>query len=439
MNLIEANIDGLVGPTHNYAGLAYGNEAAQTNAGEPSNPKLAALQGLRKMRLLMELGIPQLVMPPHPRPNLPFLRALGFTGDIRACMEQVARQAPALLPYCYSASAMWAANAATVAPSSDTADARVHFTPANLAATAHRAVEPAFTARSLRRIFAHSRYFVHHDPLPPSLLLADEGAANHMCLQGESGGVHIFVYGREQASLTQHTARYPARQALAASQAVARLHGLSPERTLFVRQTPAAIDAGVFHNDVIATSHDHLLLYHEQAFAEGEAPVEALRRIAGDICTIRVSTQELALADAVKTYLFNSQIVTVPTGMVLIAPAECAEHPAARRVIERIRAAEDNPIREVHFMELRESMRNGGGPACLRLRMPLTADELAAVHSGIVLTDTLYGHLATWVERHYRDRLPPSDLADPALAEEAHAALKALEPILDLAGLYDID
>ena len=48
----EFNFDGLVGPSHNYAGLSFGNVASFSNVKSASNPKQAALQGLAKMRAL---------------------------------------------------------------------------------------------------------------------------------------------------------------------------------------------------------------------------------------------------------------------------------------------------------------------------------------------------------------------------------------------------
>ena len=93
---------------------------------------------------------------------------------------------------------MWVANAATVSPSADTADGRVHFTPANLVSHFHRSIEAPTTTRVLRAIFADKTHFAVHDPLPAAPQLGDEGAANHTRLAGADGapGVEFFVYGR---------------------------------------------------------------------------------------------------------------------------------------------------------------------------------------------------------------------------------------------------
>lgn len=268
MNTREVNFDGLVGPTHNYAGLAYGNVASLKNKGKPSNPKAAALQGLAKMKILAELGVPQAVLPPHPRPNLAALRSLGFSGDDAGVLQKANQEAPQLLAACSSASAMWTANAATVSPSADTADGRVHFTPANLISQFHRSLEAPVTARILKAIFADERYFAHHPPLPAAASLADEGAANQIRLVSQRGGrgLEVFIFGRRGLSTdSQSTQRYPARQTKEASQAIAHLHGLG-DAALFLQQNPLAIDAGAFHNDVVAVSHRNVLLHHPDAW-----------------------------------------------------------------------------------------------------------------------------------------------------------------------------
>lgn len=272
----EVNFDGLIGPTHTYAGLSHGNVASMSHRGAVSHPREAALQGLEKMRLLADLGVPQAVLPPHERPSLETLRALGFTGrDDAAILRAAARRSPALLAACSSASAMWVANAATVSPSADAIDGRVHFTPANLTSKLHRSIEPPQTARTLRAIFYDPARFVVHDPIPGGAALGDEGAANHTRLAPTHAhrGLHIFAYGHRvfaDSAAPDASApalrRFASRQAREASEAVARSHGLRNKQTGFVRQNPAAIDAGVFHNDVIAVGNEHVLLHHEAAF-----------------------------------------------------------------------------------------------------------------------------------------------------------------------------
>ncbi len=441
---MEVNFDGLVGPTHHYAGLSYGNLASQGHGGWISNPLGAFQQGLRKMRLLASLGLRQGVLPPQERPDIRMLRRLGYSGTDAEVLEKAARKDPFVLAACSSASAMWAANAATVSPSSDCADGRVHFTPANLVTQFHRSLEPPGTARVLKRIFGDETRFAHHEALPGGMHFRDEGAANHIRLCGSDSpeGVEIFVYGSESfRPEAPGPLVYPARQTLEASSAVARLHGLKPDRTLFVRQNPALVDAGVFHNDVISVGNEQVLLVHSLAFAGGTDMLESLKILFERICGSplfcwEVAAERLTVEDAVGTYLFNSQLVTLAGGdMCLIAPMECREHPVVRELMDEILDG-PSPIRRVEFTEVRQSMQNGGGPACLRLRVPMREDEAACIHSGVLWTNSLGDQLEEWGRKHYRDRLEAKDLGDPCLLEESRRALDTLTRILDLGSLY---
>ncbi len=425
---IESNFDGIVGPTHNYAGLAHGNLAATANAGQMSRPREAALQGLRKAKAMADLGLVQGLLPPHERPHLPTLRALGFEGSAEQMIVAAARDAPGMLDAVSSAAAMWTANAATVSASSDTRDRRVHFTPANLSSQLHRSIEAATTHAVLQATFPSLR-FVHHAPLPDAL--GDEGAANHTRL-GRNGepGVDLFVHGD-----TSRHGRFRPRQHPDASRAVARLHGLHPARTLFANQSSTAIDAGVFHNDVIAVGSELTLLHHEEAFDNTTVLHAQLRRALGDdLELVVVPSAEVPLAAAVDSYLFNSQLVHVGDDLVLVAPDDVNRVPAVSRYLAGLAGG---PITRVVTFDLRQSMRNGGGPACLRLRVPLTNDELADVNPRSLLTPERFEALVGWVERHYREELFPSDLADPALYDESCRALDELTQQLGLGSVYD--
>ena len=428
------------GPTHNYSGLATGNLASERNRSAIANPRLAALQGLAKMKALADRGYAQAVLPPHERPDVAALRSLGFTGDDATIIARAARNDSPLLAACSSAAAMWAANAATVSPSADAADHRVHFTPANLTSHFHRAIEAPTTTRVLRAVFADEARFAVHDPLPAAAQFGDEGAANHTRFASNPAapGIELFVYGRIAYDTAANSpVRFPARQTREASQAIARGHDLDPARTLFAQQNPAVIDAGVFHNDVIAVGNEAVLFCHESAFVEQEALLTELSAAVGAGFTpIVVRAAEVSVERAVATYLFNSQLLTrADGGMLLVAPAECAEDPSVGAYLERLVAA-GGPIREILTFDLRQSMRNGGGPACLRLRVALTAAERAAIAANIWLDDALHAALVGWVERNYRDRLAPSDLADPALLIEGRRALDELSALLRLGSVY---
>lgn len=437
MKAIEANFDGLVGLTHHYAGLSFGNEASTRNQHQPSNPRLAAKQGLLKMKALADRGFVQGVIPPHERPNLPLLRQLGYSGSDEQVLAQAAKTSPGLLSAVSSASAMWVANAATVSPSADSADGRVHFTAANLNNKFHRAMEAPQTARLLRAIFRDPQHFAVHDALPQVALFGDEGAANHNRLGAAYGerSLQLFVYGRDDNGGSA-PGRYPARQTLQASQAVARLHQLDDSQVLFAQQNPQVIDQGVFHNDVIAVSNREVLFCHQQAFVDQPALLATLARRVPGFTAIEVPDSRVSVADAVSTYLFNSQLLSRDNGsMLLVLPEESRQHPGVWRYLTEL-VEQGGPVRELVSFDLRESMQNGGGPACLRLRVVLTPQEQQALNPAVIMNDSLFATLNRWVDRHYRDRLTQADLADPQLLREGREALDELTRLLDLGSVY---
>jgi len=433
---IEANADGLIGPTHSYAGLSPGNLASSLHAGKASSPRAAVRQGLDKMKMLADLGLPQFVLPPQERPDIPFLRSLGFTGSDARVLERAWKDAPSFAAAACSASSMWAANAATVTPSADSADGRVHFTPANLITNLHRSLEHQQTKRALDALFPDPAHFAVHDALPSVAHLADEGAANHvrMCADHGAPGVNLLVWGRE--AWEGWDGPYPARQTHEASQAIARRHGATG--AVFPRQGRAAIAGGTFHNDVVCVGALDTLFFHELAFEDTAGTLDAVRKAAEgrfEPIFVEVSAADLPLADAISSYLFNSMLIQVPgeDRLTLICPTETRDNPRSHAVAERI-AASNGPIGRVRYVDVRQSMMNGGGPACLRLRVVLTEAELAATNPAMRLTDDLYVRIGEWADRWYRETLSPQDLADPALLDESRGALDALTGILSLGG-----
>lgn len=441
---VELNLDGIVGPTHNYSGLSYGNTASMAHGRRLSNPKKAALEGLAKMRALSSLGIKQGVLPPQERPFLPILRNLGFYGTDEEVLQKAWKVDPNLVLQSSSAACMWAANAATVSPSADSNDNRAHFTAANLLNKFHRSFEAATTGMLLFRIFNHPAHFAHHPALPYHVDFADEGAANHtrFCASFDQPGIQLFVYGRPLAQGSRLPLKFPARQAEEASRALARLHRLAPSRSLFAQQSPEAIDAGVFHNDVVSVGNQNLFFYHARAFVNTPKTIHELKKMFETQCKtpfiqIEVKENEVSLEEAVKTYLFNSQIVTLPDQtMAFIAPEECRTSPSASAFIQKLLANQRQPIRKALFQNVRESMQNGGGPACLRLRVVLNETEFRAMHPHILFTEALDKQLVQWVEKHYRDKLSPDDLQDPQLMQEGRRALDELTQILQLGSIY---
>lgn len=434
----EVNFDGLIGPSHNYGGLSDGNLASSKNAGDVSNPREAAVQGLEKMRLLVRAGLVQGVLPPLHRPNFDLLVSAGFKGSDAGIIEAAGRQAPRLLKAAYSASSMWTANAATISPSADTDDGLLHFTAANLSTMLHRSLEHPDTTATLLSLFASDQCFAVHGALPAHPDFSDEGAANHVRLCAEHGGkgVELFVYGRDAG---EAMAGFPARQTRLASESIARAHGLDPACTVFARQSARAIAAGAFHNDVVCVGALDTLFFHEAAFEDTSGTINTLRRAAAGLFELRpvmVPEAEVPLQDAIRSYLFNSQLLQFPgeDRLVLVAPMEAQELASTRKFCEQM-VSGNGPIGRVEYVDVRQSMRNGGGPACLRLRVVMTEDELAECHPGVMLDEELIDELQGAIRKTYRDRLSPADLADPAFADECRLAR---EELLRILGLEDI-
>jgi succinylarginine dihydrolase len=341
---------------------------------------------------------------------------------------------------------MWAANAGTFTPACDASDGRHHLTLANLASSWHRAAESRERLGQLSTLFAATESqpagkAVLHDALPSIVPLRDEGAANHMRLCDAEGtsAVHIFVYG--QADLAVAATQTMARQTLAASQAVARLHGLDPSRTFYLQQHPHAIEAGVFHNDVIATSHANMLLYHEFAFWKAEDELARIGQAYQHFCgrplqRICIRQQELTLTDAVSSYFFNSQILTPrgassgpSPGHTLVCAQQCQRMPQVRAMIERLVADERHLITQVRYVNLDESMAGGGGPACLRLRVQLPSELIDQFAPTARWTSDRDSQWRAVIEQYYPEQLEWERLGDPHLIQQYAAAYAAFAAI----------
>ncbi|HVH37369.1 MAG TPA: N-succinylarginine dihydrolase [Sphingomicrobium sp.] len=412
MSLREINFDGIVGPSHNYAGLSFGNLASTKNAGHVSQPRAAALQGVEKMRSNLALGLLQGIFLPHPRPNRAWLAELGTDID---------HANPALTANALSASAMWAANAATVSPAPDTADGRCHLTVANLRTMPHRSHEWPATLAQLKLAFA-DRAFAVHGPIPTAF--GDEGAANHMRLTPghDAPGIEIFVYGVSGGA-------FPARQHVEASRAIARTHRLDPERVVFVEQSEAAIAAGAFHNDVVAVANERVMFAHELAFADKGTLLNACERSVPGFELVEVPAAEVPLGDAVSSYLFNAQLVTPPDGeATLIVPEEARETPSVWGWIQR-HLAGNGPIRRVEVVDVRQSMANGGGPACLRLRV--VADP-AKIDPRFLVNEAKLDRIAQAIAANWPEEIDRRELRDPDLIRDIEDARAALLDALNL-------
>ena len=415
MTLVEINFDGLVGPSHNYAGLSLGNLAATKNAGGTSYPRAAALQGIAKMRGNMGAGLAQGFLLPLPRPDTNWLEALAADDSAD----------PALVAGAWSASSMWTANAATVSPAPDTADGKCHLSVANLVTMPHRSHEWPDTLAQLRIAFGNAEHFTVHGPVPPCF--GDEGAANHMRLTPAHGepGLEVFVYGKSGG-------RFPARQHVEASRIVARRHGLDPARVLMVEQNPDAIAAGAFHNDVVAVANEGVLFAHELAFADPAGTYDAIRARCPGAHVVEVPADAVSLADAITSYLFNAQLLTPPSGeMTLVVPSECQDNQPVWNWLQQMLAG-NGPIRHVKVVDVRQSMANGGGPACLRLRV--VADP-ATVDPRFMLDDAKAEAMEKVVAEFWPEQINPADIGSESLAATIRTARAQM---LDLLGLTEL-
>jgi succinylarginine dihydrolase len=289
----------------------------------------------------------------------------------------------------------------------------------------HRSHEWPGTLAQLRLAFADDSHFAVHGPVPPPF--GDEGAANHMrlCAAHDAPGVEVFVYGVAGGP-------FPARQHREASAAIARAHGLDPARTLFAQQSSEAIAAGAFHNDVVAVANERVLFAHEHAFADKAGLYDALQRLLPEVEIVEVPASVVSLGDAVASYLFNAQLVTLPEGgMALILPDEAMENTAARGWLETMVAA-NGPIRRLIPVDVRQSMANGGGPACLRLRV--VADP-ATIDPRFLADPAKLDRIEAVVARWWPEAITMEELLTPALWQACEAARAALLDTLDLAAL----
>ena len=428
MSLVDVQIDRIVGPTHHFGGLGVGNLASAQHAGQRSSPKAAAIEVLQKMMQVAQTGTHQFVLPPQSRPDWVLLRQLGFSDPSHAV-----HQAPEIASAVFSCSAMWTANAGTFTPAVDSTGGVATLTIANLDASLHRSIEPEQTAMELRDLLPNCVRV--EPPLPGGAAMRDEGAANHMrlALNGQPG-LNIFVYGDGSPKPIE---RWP-RQTKAAWEAVARRHQLIRDNTFYLKQHPDAIDAGAFHNDVVALSHGDVWIHHELAYqddAEDNAGLEQIedrwRRLHGQrLRRIEVSDSVLSIDDAVKTYLFNSQIVQphLDHAPTLFCPVQVSAHPVASELVQAW--ISDGIFSEVQYVELNQSMAGGGGPACLRLRVTLPLDQVQTMPENARITKPTYERLLAIIDEGYPETVSLAELATPQMIQRTESVTLRLQEAL---------
>ena len=432
----EVNIDSIIGPTHSFSGLSRGNLASMKHQDQVSHPRKAALEGLNKMKDLHELGIPQLILPPHERPHLERLKDNGYTGSIESILEKLSKDNPALLKTAFSSASMWTANTVTITPSLDSQDDKIHITPANFSQTAHRQIETKFTSLLYQYLFTDPTLVTHHPPLP--MHLADEGAANHNRLTSSINqpGLNIFVYG----DIThENESKFPIRQSLEASQMIATQHQL--RNSFFIQQQTNSINSGAFHHDIVGVTNENVYLYHEFTYQDPNAikeiESEFYKYYQSSLITIKIPNDCIPIEHIIESYVLNSQLVTTKDQkMVLISPEKCLEFDSVRLWIHEVIESSKNPIHKVKFIPVKESMMNGGGPACLRCRAVLSDKELQSVKPELIFDLNMYEVLVDWVTKYYRNELHFNDFLDPKFTQDCHNALDELTNILKFDSIY---
>ena len=434
--MFEVNFDGIIGPTHNYGGLSEGNIASISNSQNPANPKKAALQGLKKMKILRDAGLIQGVFLPHERPYLAKMREMGFTGSDKQIINKVASHSPHLLHNLYSASSMWSANAATVSPSVDTADQKIHITPANLNAMFHRSIESDFTYHQCLQIFKNESFKIHK-PVPPISGYGDEGAANHLRVASnhEQKGFEIFIFGTSAFKAYNSSIM---RQAKEISHTVALKHQLNTEHYFLLQQNQDAIQQGSFHNDIVSLSNENIFIAHEKAFEDRNALNQIIRILENNVSNfqfIEIKENEIPLKDIIKSYLLNSQLVSTTDGeMLMVLPADVQNFDNCMQWIDKLKQI--SPVKKFEFVDIKQSMMNGGGPACLRLKVLMNNKELEGLNKNFILDDNKIEQIKHLIQSFYRDRILPDDLKDPDLLDEFQMILDQYTQIFGLENFY---
>ena len=433
----EVNFDGLIGPTHNYSGLSEGNNASKENYSSPSNPKKAALQGIKKAETLISYGSQQGFFLPHERPFIPGLKKLGFNGTDEEILSLAFRHSKVLLNNFSSASSMWAANAATISPSPDTQDNKIHLTPANLNSMFHRSLETEFTYQQCKIIFP-KEYFEIHNPAVSISGYGDEGAANHLRISKSNNekGFEIFVYGESGFKIDKTLVK---RQALEVSRSIAINHKLDMENTFFLQQKHQAIEEGSFHNDIVSLSNKNVFIAHEDAFQNRDDLKKMLNILESKIDNfqyIEISNSEIPLKDIISSYLLNSQLITnVDNEMQLILPDEVKEYDNCLSWLDKLKQISD--VKLFDYVDIRQSMMNGGGPACLRLKVILNDEELESLNQNFLMNNERLESIKLLIEKEYRDVLYPDDLKDPSLLDESRRVLDELTKIFGTGSIYE--
>ena len=438
---VDRSREGLVGPQHLFGGLSLGNLASMNHAEIPSSPRAAALESLSKMEILLDRDIPVAVYLPQPRLCWRSLRRLGFHGSKEELLAQASKTEHSIwLRRCSSSSNMWAANAATIIPSNDSLDEQTHIIIANLSAMYHRSIEAPYTTAYFEEVFASHRDIQIHEALAAHSELGDEGAANHTRLSIDSTFLHLFAYGKLTDTVGTTTSKskpFPARQAFEASSAVARLGQLKEDNALFLKQSEYGIRSGAFHTDVLAVGAAHVFLMHEAAFEDLDSSIQKIKAKLPELHIVCATEKELPIKNAVAAYPFNSQLIKISEKQfLLIAPEESETDPFCRRFLERCQhdlAQKAQIDLELIYTSLKQSMSNGGGPACLRLRLLLPEKTIEKLKNTVLLDHSKLAQLRQIVQNRYPSRFTIAQLSD-ALVHDYNA-----ETIDEICSLFAVN
>ena len=257
-----------------------------------------------------------------------------------------------------------------------------------------------------------------------------------MSAQHLKPGFQIFVFGS-----TAFDAHHDiiARQAEEISQAVSTQHQLDPDRVLFLKQNEQAINSGSFHNDIVSLANEEVFIFHQEAFAdrvELERVLHHMKDHVKGFHPIEILSEDISLDDLVSSYLLNSQLITVKNNeMMMLLPEEVQNHPNCMRWLDEIKSS--SPVKHIEFVDIRQSMMNGGGPACLRFKTVVNNDEFDKINKKFLLSPKKLMDLRALVSKHYRDQLNPEDLLDIKLMQESYTFLDELTQLLDLGAIYN--
>ena len=370
--LKQVFIDTIPGPTNHFGGHAVGNIASMNSKNNILNPQKAALEWLEKVKKVAMIGGNQFVLPPQRRP-LTHKKKTLTQSDI-------------------SSSFIWMANAGLFIPRIDTQLENNQFIPANMKQSEHRNIEHPFHQYWLKKILKYSKCNFHK-----ILDINDEGSANSIRLWHKKNqcGVNIFVYGKPNA-------RYPIRQSKSSCEKIINI--TKPRHYILLEQTKEAIDAGVFHNDVIAFGFKNTIICHEKAFSNQKQELKKLKKIFTNslnapLNIVEIANNSLSLNAAVKTYLFNSQVIEINNKFELICPIEVKENPNSYKITEKW--VTNGLFNKVHFVNIKSSLKNGGGPACLRLCLYLNDNEVKKIPTKFKLDKTKYKKISKIILEHY--------------------------------------